>query len=93
MTSKHTPGPWTLDANDFGWFLISANGQDVLTEAFDTEEANARLIAAAPAMLAALRFYAGWGIAGPTHDERVNEDCGDMARALIAQIEGNSDAA
>lgn len=59
--TKHTPGPWKADE----YFHVSANGRDVADirifacngYALDTIErtANARLIAAAPDMLAALK--------------------------------------
>jgi hypothetical protein len=42
------------------------------------------------AMIDALRFYAGWGIDGPAHDDKVSNDGGDMARAVIARIEGGA---
>jgi len=47
------------------------------------DAADAPLVAAAPAMLAALQFYAGWGIDGPAHDEAVSIDSGDRAREAI----------
>lgn len=58
MTTKHTPGPWetSRDAVPAGHVQITvyaaADGQRVAT-AF-REEANARLIAAAPDLLAAM---------------------------------------
>jgi hypothetical protein len=63
--SEHTPGPWTLDKAAGGWLLLS-NGSDVTTEPFDCADADARLIAAAPELLDALRYLlenaeaAGW---------------------------------
>lgn len=53
-------------------------------------EANARLIAEAPAMLEALRFYAGWGVNYPDQDDTIREDSGDKARAILARIEGGA---
>jgi hypothetical protein len=52
--SAHTPGPWALDPCASGWTLI-ANGQDITSEPFDACDADARLIAAAPELLAALQ--------------------------------------
>jgi hypothetical protein len=52
---SHTPGPWTLDSCANGWSLL-ANGSDVTTEPFDCSDADARLIAAAPELLAALKM-------------------------------------
>jgi hypothetical protein len=54
MNTEHTPGPWTLDTCWNGWMLL-ANGRDVTTEPFDCEYADARLIAAAPDLLATLQ--------------------------------------
>jgi len=58
--SKHTPGPWkvhlvdgALIVDDAGWEVAEASG-DYDTDA-DRMEANARLIAAAPDLLAALK--------------------------------------
>lgn len=58
--SKHTPGPWFSQYDDNGFYEIGSEAVS-LRLAFthgegDTDEANARLIAAAPEMLAALEF-------------------------------------
>lgn len=62
MTAKHTPGPWEADHSDIwsrsGKKFIAATMED--GEAFKgvslaEAEANARLIAAAPELLAALK--------------------------------------
>jgi hypothetical protein len=71
---SHTPGPWEVDAT--GWPIIvngpeDENGLDMVCfiEAADvnsdgyqshTAEANARLIAAAPELLAALQQCIAW---------------------------------
>jgi hypothetical protein len=59
--SKHTPGPWAWNESFFG--LQGATGPVLYYEgyagmclALEREEANARLIAAAPDMLEALLF-------------------------------------
>ena len=51
--TQHTQGPWTLLPDPNGWTL-HANGQDITAEAFDAIDADARLISAAPDLLAAL---------------------------------------
>jgi len=60
---SHTPGPWTyqvLDRDDGTSFMVStveddpAKWQAVAECSFDAPKANARLIAAAPDLLAAL---------------------------------------
>lgn len=53
--TKHTPGPWTLLPDNNGWTL-HANGRDITTEAFDCTDDDARLIAAAPDLLDALKL-------------------------------------
>lgn len=57
--ATHTPGPWSLKGCGIyapdGW-LISATGDDEAPHNDgDTQEANARLIASAPDLLASLR--------------------------------------
>lgn len=53
LSVQGTPGPWSLVPDPHGW-TIEANGQSVTAEAFDCTEADARQIAAAPELLAAL---------------------------------------
>jgi len=66
-TRNHTPGPWQFDARNSGinsnpgWGLLNADGESLgITvhwdrRSSDTAYANARLIAAAPDLLAALQ--------------------------------------
>ena len=53
---QHTPGPWTAQINHCTHAVISTDGFDIaLVSASDFDsEANARLIASAPDLLAAL---------------------------------------
>ena len=58
---KHTPGPWHITRNDFCVWITNA-GKAQIAKAFrpagmtpETCDANARLIAAAPDMAAALQ--------------------------------------
>jgi hypothetical protein len=66
----HTPGPWEIRRSKMSTdgafdYAVSAEGAPVLAEAFGRDakggwppaEANARLIAAAPDMLAALKSW------------------------------------
>lgn len=62
MNAQHTPGPWQYDEDSLrpGWYSIYHNGPlaycgDTTAEPGDGE-ANARLIAAAPDLLAAARL-------------------------------------
>ena len=76
----HTPGPWFADASFVGSaaidrFFISCHSKD-LPGGRPEAEANARLIAAAPAMLEALRKIESATVEGGT----VNA----IARAAVA---------
>lgn len=81
MTTKHTPGPWAAFQNR----IQSAEGEPIadalMVSDFDTsgeDEANARLIAAAPDLLAALEVV----IAHP------NNFNFEVVRAAIAKAKG-----
>lgn len=89
-STKHTPGPWTVKRsarNGFPW-VVCDNGlqpSDIMLGVPEVE-ANARLIAAAPDLLAALRSVltlvdGGFKVGPKTH---VVEDI----RAAIAKAEG-----
>ena len=54
MEATHTPGPWVLDAWASGWSL-ETNGKSVTSEPFDCSDEDARIMAAAPELLDALR--------------------------------------
>lgn len=59
VTGAHTPGPWVIRTlENFGFNVVHYVGGDkfdILRVAKTSEEANARLIAAAPELLAALQ--------------------------------------
>lgn len=50
-----TPGPWRAYRSQVRWSVMAPDGS-VLADIVQGDEANARLIAAAPEMLAALRL-------------------------------------
>ena len=93
--SKHTPGPWTM-SRPMGtghlegrepWFWVSADRTLHLQVAACPDgyvagenEANARLIAAAPDLLEALTDLLGWQTLAP-------DDVVAAARAAIAKAE------
>ena len=98
--NKHTPGPWTVNIpNNRETAIRGIHGgdyviADILNDGYedDEQEANARLIAASPDMLEALRRVAN-----------LNENAGEIgdgmlrtivaeARAAIAKAEGHSNA-
>ena len=57
MSAKHTPGPWSLQTRQTQVYVSACDFQIALLCDGDSSqiEANARLIAAAPDMLAALK--------------------------------------
>lgn len=97
--AKHTPGPWCTHRNGFSSVYIEARvGGGMLqevaccgptNEGSDQQEANARLIAAAPELLDALRGL----LALEEENLRGYDDidvCAEVqfARAAIAKAEG-----
>jgi hypothetical protein len=103
--SKHTPGPWHYAECQMGTpFVDTESVGDLLAAALplDEEKANARLIAAAPDLLAALEDMIGHcqgcngkgrcygpvpGSPGSYASNQPCQDCSD-ARAAIAKAKG-----
>ncbi len=55
--AKHTPGPWRIvGADGYATAIWGPEAQDVVPETAPMNQANARLIAAAPDMFAALKL-------------------------------------
>ena len=108
MTTDHTPGPWTVEDNftimaDVGAHICKVSepddfpclDQDEGTQSHVLAEcgANARLIAAAPDMLAALKSLAAVAVWGPEDDDREEFDQAmKAAQAAIARAEGRESA-
>ena len=97
MTTNHTPGPWTIaNGHDARVYLIDdARGHAVgeLVYADARKPADARLIAAAPDLLAALEeLIAEWDATHADEDHRTGYtlDTGGirMARDAIARATG-----
>lgn len=87
MTTKHTPGPWTIDYNDSSNPIKGADNQVVARVAHLAAwrhpleaEANARLIASAPEMKQALED-------APIH--RLGESFADFLNRYKAWYVGN----
>lgn len=63
MTSRHTPGPWEwLEEIENSWYALSpgvllTSDKTGTPWGDETDRANARLIAAAPLLLAALEMF------------------------------------
>ena len=89
--SKHTPGPWAFDNHEFGPFIRCSAGYIIsgpVTKRPDGKD-NARLIAAAPDLLEALRDLVGMDVAyqrGPMVKKAV-----EAARAAIAAATGEGE--
>ena len=89
--SEHTPGPWTISQGDLGILRLTARPSEMgrtlhLASFAEATDADARLIAAAPDLLAALE-----NIAWP---EAVFSDwfmeAQKQARAAIAKAKGEA---
>lgn len=86
--SKHSPGPWSWGDGRGGEILLDSNGTAVLVEVqgFCRSEADARLIAAAPKMLALLRIARDVAASNAEAWESVGgEPRGE--RALVAEVD------
>jgi len=96
--AKSTPGPWTYEDCFHPEFIIRAKGLGVIARSIYPDgngigRANARLIAAAPELLDALRgFLDCIGTRKPDVDgyysEPIHRDEVERARAAIAKAEG-----
>lgn len=92
--SGNTPGPWSAQeyASPTGtYFVRGANDEKIIGGGVSLQEGNARLIAAAPDMLAALRMI----VEGPWPDDvddPQKQAIWDekIARAAIAKAEGRT---
>ncbi len=86
--TKHTPGPWTINPEKQGgpWFCIEAGENGWVAQVPNPDCANAALIAAAPAMLGALRKIKSFSESSIEHGFRVDP-------AVFRDIAGNTIAA
>lgn len=98
MSGGFTPGPWVVTVAKGGWFEVcipdedSRTGGDLVAEVFSPgtgpkpdaeDEANARLIAAAPEMFEALTNLLKTHKGG---EELVSGQCCSLADAAIAAL-------
>lgn len=101
MSAKHTPGPWWASGSDFA--VLAADADDApyartvaetnVGDMTDVEAlANARLIAAAPDLLHALKQMQACSHKTHSHGEFPAKTCGLCTKALaaIAKAEGQS---
>lgn len=97
---KHTPGPWVIDANPFEVWISKGPGHGLVchcapycppspnSEQGQEFVANARLIAAAPELLEALKGILEIGKRDTTNPKY--DGYYETARAAIAKAEGRS---
>ncbi len=95
MTTKHTPGPWRVKHSaKLGWAGVLTEKGDVVTDISvdgqdfrDPEQAldDARLIAAAPDLLAACE-----AVAATTWSQNTATIIGKQVRAAIAKAKGET---
>ena len=94
QVTKHTPGPWVWNGKDMPFADIEDARGNVIAgmnesvrhdaqQARAEERANARLIAAAPELLAALRMVIA-------HDGRLTGADWDTIRAAVDKAEGGA---
>lgn len=94
---RHTPGPWTVKVIDTisdepaYWHITDTHG-GVVGDVQSVNAADARLIAAAPDLLAALKHALERFEAIPDHRDEIGvyRKAAQMARAAIAQAEGDA---
>ena len=96
MNAQHTPGPWTVatriahdDSRLFAELNAARSDASVIIEAADPDEeqANARLIAAAPELLRALEFAKS---EMHFHPATRNSEALEFVRAAIAKATGSN---
>ena len=91
-THTHTPGPWEITVDQYGNLDVTMEGAgDMLADlkGCPNAEANARLIAAAPDLLAALEALRGDLLRYPNDDAR-REAIVNAAEAAIAAARGDA---
>ena len=96
MTKQHTPGPWYIDCQNesaaIGYRAIVDNEGYTICNPSPMGQADARLIAAAPDLLAALEnmvsHFPHW--AAQIDMKQIDRDAVGMARAAIAKSTGEA---
>lgn len=91
-SSKHTPGPWfySQESIDHDWYIVTINGGLIVANVNShwRQVANARLVAAAPDLLEALKaVVSAWEVTGPIEAAERMDAAIHAARAAIAKAE------
>ena len=87
--ATHTPGPWEAEGDYVFAPIVGYDARIARVTDIDSE-ANARLIAAAPDLLEALREAVGWMQHVPGIADSVGQIILDDARAAIAKARGEA---
>jgi len=83
--SNHTPGPWRYDYEPgFCGELLAPNGTNIAEFITEPNDSDARLIAAAPDLLAALQKFVAWSEAESSHEGTTFWERVEMLRELDA---------
>ena len=85
MQAEYTPGPWIV-VESKRTLIVAESGHRVAT-CEDLSTANARLIAAAPELLAAIKQIARLSETADRHRLDVASMLGDIARAALVKVE------
>jgi hypothetical protein len=86
VSAQHTPGPWKVRKSPHGRrYLCVQIGKDEAYTTLELEPADARLIAAAPDLLAALEAIFGSNGEGQLV---ITDGIADKARAAVAKAMG-----
>ena len=94
MKTEHTQGPWktegwenlVVNSADGHTMTLAAGGKDACLEEL---KANARLIAAAPELLVALKAITDYD-EGSSEEGTYGSEVMERCRAAISKVEGNS---
>lgn len=91
-TQKHTPGPWHVGSGKHDFIVYDAEGWAVASAAVyhqrnqGCEASNARLIASAPDLLAALEML--WDVARDVPSVKNREQLATTVRAALRAAKG-----
>ena len=89
--TKHTPGPWSIDPDDGGpWYCVREPGGGWIAQVPEPDSADARLVAAAPEMLEALRAIVYRPrTSRPRKDDNAARDIAVSALDQITRLRGD----
>ena len=90
MSGGHTPGPWLQSNGPTGFPILctGAEGDLITLEGNDANDADSRLCAAAPDILAALRLIATQALSDDWTAQEAYTFMRGTARAAIAKAQG-----